>query len=121
MLLALIWVASGFYIVDTGQRGVVLRFGKYVETTEPGPRWHLPCPIESREVVNVDQVRTVEVGYRNNVKSKMLKESLMLTDDENIIDIQFAVQYILKDPKEFLFDQPLSGRCGAAGGRNRDA
>jgi membrane protease subunit HflK len=102
-VLVLVWVASGFYIVDTGQRGVVLRFGKYVETTEPGPRWHLPWPIESREVVNVDQVRTVEIGYRNNVKSKVLKESLMLTDDENIIDLQFAVQYILKDPVEFLF------------------
>jgi membrane protease subunit HflK len=101
--LVLVWVASGFYIVDTGQRGVVLRFGKYIETTEPGPRWHLPWPIESREIVNVDQVRTVEIGYRNNVKSKVVRESLMLTDDENIIDLQFAVQYILKDPKEFLF------------------
>ena len=102
-VLILVWVASGFYIVDTGQRGVVLRFGKYIETTEPGPRWHLPWPIESRELVNIDQVRTVEIGYRNNVKSKVLRESLMLTDDENIIDLQFAVQYILKDPKEFLF------------------
>ncbi|MDO9636428.1 MAG: FtsH protease activity modulator HflK, partial [Thiobacillus sp.] len=102
-VLALVWVASGFYIVDTGQRGMVLRFGQYVETTEPGPRWHFPWPIESREIVNVDQVRTVEIGYRNNVKSKVLKESLMLTDDENIIDLQFAVQYILKDPVEFLF------------------
>lgn len=102
-LVALVWLASGFYIVDTGQRGVVLRFGKYIETTEPGPRWHLPWPIESRETVNVDQVRTVEVGYRNTVRNKALKESLMLTDDENIIDLQFAVQYILKDPKEFLF------------------
>jgi len=101
--LVLVWVASGFYIVDTGQRGMVLRFGQYVETTDPGPRWHLPWPIESREIVNVDQVRTVEIGYRNNVKSKVLKESLMLTDDENIIDLQFAVQYILKDPVEFLF------------------
>lgn len=101
--LVLVWVASGFYIVDTGQRGVVLRFGKYVETTTDGPHWHLPWPIESREIVNVDQVRTVEIGYRNNVKSKVLRESLMLTDDENIIDLQFAVQYILKDPVEFLF------------------
>jgi membrane protease subunit HflK len=101
--LALVWVASGFYIVDTGQRGMVLRFGQYIETTDPGPRWHLPWPIESREIVNVDQVRTIEIGYRNNVKSKVLKESLMLTDDENIIDLQFAVQYILKDPVEFLF------------------
>jgi membrane protease subunit HflK len=103
ILMVLVWVASGFYIVDTGQRGVVLRFGKYSETTEPGPRWHLPWPIESREIVNVDQVRTVEIGYRNNVKSKVIRESLMLTDDENIIDLQFAVQYILKDPVEFLF------------------
>ncbi len=103
LLAVLVWVASGFYIVDTGQRGVVLRFGKYVETTEPGPRWHLPWPIESREIVNIDQVRTVEIGYRNNVRSKVLKESLMLTDDENIIDLQFAVQYILKDPEEYLF------------------
>ena len=102
-VLVLVWAASGFYIVDTGQRGVVLRFGKYIETTEPGPRWHLPWPVESREIVNVDQVRTVEIGYRNNVKSKVLRESLMLTDDENIIDLQFAVQYILKDPKAFLF------------------
>jgi modulator of FtsH protease HflK len=103
ILMVLVWVASGFYIVDTGQRGVVLRFGKYAETTEPGPRWHLPWPIESREIVNIDQVRTVEIGYRNNVKSKVVRESLMLTDDENIIDLQFAVQYILKDPVEFLF------------------
>lgn len=102
-VLVLVWVASGFYIVDTGQRGVVLRFGQYIETTEPGPRWHLPWPVESREIVNVDQVRTVEIGYRSDVKSKVLRESLMLTDDENIIDLQFAVQYILKDPKDFLF------------------
>jgi len=102
-VLALVWVASGFYIVDAGQRGVVLRFGQFIGTTEPGPRWHLPWPIESREIVNVDQVRTVEVGYRNSVKNKILKESLMLTDDENIIDLQFAVQYLLKDPVEFLF------------------
>ena len=104
MLVILIWLGSGFYIVNEGERGVVLRFGKFVETTQPGPRWHLPYPIENAEVVNLQQVRTVEVGYRANVKSKMLKESLMLTDDENIIDIQFAVQYILKSPEDFLFN-----------------
>ena len=103
-LVFLIWLASGFYIVDASNRGVVLRFGKYHETTQPGPRWHLPYPIETVEIVNLSQVRTVEVGYRNNVKSKVLKESLMLTDDENIIDIQFAVQYILKSPEDFLFN-----------------
>ena len=103
-VIALIWIASGFYIVDASQRGVVLRFGKYVEATQAGPRWHLPFPIESVEIVNLSQVRTVEVGYRDNVKNKILKESLMLTDDENIIDIQFAVQYFLKDPADYLFN-----------------
>ena len=103
-LIVVVWVASGFYIVYEGQRGVVLRFGKYSATTMPGPRWHLPYPIESAEVVNLDQVRTVEIGYRNNVKSPVLKESLMLTDDENIVDVQFAVQYVLKSPTDFLFN-----------------
>jgi len=106
-LLALVWLASGFYIVDASQRGVVLRFGKYVETTMPGPRWHLPYPMESAEIVNISQVRTVEIGYRNNVKSKVLKEALMLTDDENIVDVQFAVQYIIKDASEWLFNNRL--------------
>lgn len=98
------WLSSGFYIVDASERGVVLRFGKYVETTDPGPRWHLPYPFETKEIVNISQVRTVEVGYRNNVKSKVAKESLMLTDDENIIDLQFAVQYIIKDARAYLFN-----------------
>jgi modulator of FtsH protease HflK len=100
----LIWVGSGFYIVDASQRGVVLRFGKKIEVTESGPRWHLPFPVETVEIVNLSQVRTVEVGYRDNVKNKILKESLMLTDDENIIDIQFAVQFFLKDPADYLFN-----------------
>ena len=104
---ALIWLGSGFYIVDASQRGVVLRFGKLVEVTEPGPRWHLPFPVETAEIVNLSQVRTVEVGYRDNVKNKMLKESLMLTEDENIIDIQFAVQYFLSDPADYLFNNRM--------------
>jgi membrane protease subunit HflK len=103
-IVLLLWMSSGFYIVDASQRGVVLRFGKLTDTTSPGPRWHLPYPIESVEIVNLSQVRTVEVGYRDNVKNKMLKESLMLTDDENIIDIQFAVQYYLSDPGAYLFN-----------------
>jgi len=103
----LIWLGSGFYIVDESQRGVVQRFGKFVEATQPGPRWHLPFPVEKVEVVSLSQVRTVEVGYRENVKNKMLKESLMLTDDENIVDIQFAVQYFLKDPADYLFNNRM--------------
>ena len=103
-LIVLVWLASGFYIVDASQRGIVLRFGKFAEETQPGPRWHLPYPLETAEVVSVSQVRTVEIGYRNSVKSKVPKESLMLTDDENIIDIQFAVQYVVKDPRDYLFN-----------------
>jgi membrane protease subunit HflK len=103
LLILAVWLASGFYIVDEGRRGVVLRLGKYIETTMPGPRWHIPYPIETVEVVNVSQVRTVEVGYRGNPKNKQPQEALMLTDDENIVDIQFAVQYTLKSPEDYLF------------------
>lgn len=103
VILMVVWVGSGFYIIDEGQRGVVLRFGQHVDTTLPGLRWHMPYPVEKVETVNISQVRTVEIGYRNNVRSKVLKESLMLTDDENIVDIQFAVQYILSSPEDFLF------------------
>ena len=99
-----VWLSSGFYIVDASQRGLVLRFGKYKESTEPGLRWRLPYPIESHELVNVSGVRTIEVGYRGSEKNKVLREALMLTDDENIINIQFAVQYILKDPVEYIFN-----------------
>src|SRR3989475_8936623 len=70
----------------------------------PGLRWRLPWPIQSQEIVNLAQVRTLEVGYRNNVRTKVLKESLMLTDDENIVDLQFAVQYLVKDAKDFTFN-----------------
>ena len=103
-IILLIWLASGFYIVDQGRRGIVLTFGKYTETTLPGPRWHLPYPIQSAEVVNLSQVKTVEVGYRGSKSSKMPKESLMLTDDENIIDIQFAVQFNLKSVEDNVFN-----------------
>lgn len=98
------WFASGFYIVVEGQRGVVLTFGKFSETTNAGLHLRFPYPIQSHEIVELTSVRTVELGYRNNVKTKVLRESLMLTDDENIIDIQFAVQYILKDPEDYLFN-----------------
>ena len=100
----LAWLASGFYIVDASQRGLVLQFGKYKESTESGLRWRLPYPIQAHELVNISGVRTIEVGYRGSEKNKVLKEALMLTDDENIINIQFAVQYILKDPVEYIFN-----------------
>jgi len=103
-LAVLVWLASGFYIVDEGRRGVVTRFGKYTETTLPGPRWHLPFPVEAVELVDFSQVKTIEIGYRNSLKSKVDKEAVMLTDDENIIDIQFAVQYNIKDAFAYVFN-----------------
>src|SRR3954466_5234386 len=103
-LVLAVWLASGFYIVVEGQRGVVLTFGRFSQETPPGLRWRLPWPIQSVEIVNLAQVRTLEVGYRNNVRTKVLKESLMLTDDENIVDLQFAVQYTVKDPRDYIFN-----------------
>ena len=104
LLLIAVWLASGFYIVDEGKRGVVLRLGKYLETTMPGPRWHMPYPIESVEVVDVARVRPVEVGYRGSTKNKQPQEALMLTDDENIVDVQFGVQWTIKSPEDYLFN-----------------
>ena len=101
---AVIWLASGFYIVDASQRGIVLQFGRFVESTEPGLRWRLPYPVQTHELVNLTGVRTVEIGYRGSERNKVLKEALMLTDDENIVNIQFAVQYVLKDPQQYLFN-----------------
>jgi membrane protease subunit HflK len=100
----LVWLASGFYIVDASQRGLVLQFGRYKASTEPGLQWRLPYPIQSHELVNIAEMRVREVGYRGNVQNKVLKESLMLTDDLNIIDVQFAVQFILKDQVDYAFN-----------------
>ena len=104
----LIWLLTGFYIVDQGSRGVILRFGENIGVSQPGPRWHIPFPIESVEIINQEQVRTIEVGYRSSsdlaANSQDLRESLMLTGDENIVDLQFAVQYNLKSVEDFLFN-----------------
>lgn len=108
VIAVLLWLATGIYIVTQGERGVVLRFGKKIDVTEAGLRWHLPFPIEHVEKVNVEKVSTIEIGYRTNQrtggKSKVPKEALMLTEDENIIDIEFAVQYKVKDASEYLFN-----------------
>ena len=106
IVIFLVWLATGFYIVDQGSRGVVLTFGENTAITLPGPRWHIPYPIETVEIVNQEQVRTIEVGYRSlgEGATQQLKESLMLTGDENIIDLQFAVQYNLKSVEDFLFN-----------------
>ena len=112
-IVLLIWLASGAFIVQEGQVGVVTTFGRLSHTTGAGFNWRWPAPIQSHETVNVSQVRTAEVGYRDNVRNKQGAEALMLTDDENIIDIQFAVQYTLKDPVAWVFnnrDQETSVR-----------
>lgn len=102
----IIWVLTGVYIVEEGRVGVVTTFGKYSETTTPGFRWRAPWPIQSHEVVDVYTVRTVAIGARG--KQDRLKEALMLTDDENIVDVDFNVQYRLKDgiegARDFLFN-----------------
>lgn len=92
----LIWAASGIYIIDEGKRGVVLQLGAYDGTTGPGPHWFAPF-LQTVEVVEFESVRSVELGYRAD-------EALMLTQDENIIDIKFAVQYQVKDPRDYLFN-----------------
>jgi membrane protease subunit HflK len=104
VVVALIWLASGSFIVQEGQTGVVYTFGKVSHTTGSGFNWRWPYPFQSDETVKVSQMRMVEIGYRGNIKNKQARESLMLTDDENIIDIQFAVQFKLKDPVAWLLN-----------------
>ncbi|CAI8727995.1 FtsH protease activity modulator HflK [Methylocaldum szegediense] len=103
-----IWGLTGIYLVDEGSRGVVTRFGRYTETTMPGLHWHIPAPIEQVQVVNMEQQRFLEVGYRSGGRQQSLgsvpREALMLTQDENIIDIRLAVQYQIKDAKDYLFN-----------------
>ena len=103
----ILWGLSGFYIVDEGNHGVETRFGKYIGTTQSGLNWHIPAPIERVDIVNVKQQRFIEVGYRSSAGDQVAavpKEALMLTKDENYVDVRLAVQYQVKDAKEFLFN-----------------
>jgi membrane protease subunit HflK len=101
------WALSGIYIIDEGKRGVILRFGKYLETTLPGPHWR-PRFVDDVEVVDVEARRFVEIGYRSGGRQggggTVLRESLMLTEDENIVNLQIAVQYQVSDARDFLFN-----------------
>jgi membrane protease subunit HflK len=107
ILAVLVWLLSGIYIVDPAERGVVLRFGAFQTSTTQGPHWHIPYPIESVYKVNVEQVRATEIGFRNSPNSYsggVSSESLMLTKDENMVDVNLAVQYKIVDAKAFLFN-----------------
>lgn len=100
----LIWLGTGFFIVQEGQQAVITQFGKYKSTVGAGFNWRLPYPLQKHELVYVSQIRSVDVGSDNIVRSTGLRESAMLTEDENIVEIKFAVQYRLNDARAWLFE-----------------
>jgi membrane protease subunit HflK len=103
LVVVVVWTLSGIFIVQEGQAGVVLQFGKYKYTTRPGINWRLPSPIQAHEIVNVSNVRSVEIGRSFVIQATNLRDSSMLTEDENIIDVKFSVQYRLKEPTDYIF------------------
>jgi len=103
-VVALIWLGSGFFIVQEGQQAVVTSFGKYSHTADAGFQWRMPYPFQANEVVSFTQLRSTEVGRNAVIAATGLRDSSMLTQDENIVDIRFTVQYRLKDARAFLFE-----------------
>lgn len=99
-----IWASTGFFIVQEGQQAVITQFGRYHSTVGAGFNWRLPYPFQRQELVFVTQIRSVDVGRDNVIKSTGLRESAMLTEDENILEIKFAVQYRLTDARAYLFE-----------------
>jgi membrane protease subunit HflK len=102
--LLVIWLGSGFFIVQEGQQAVITQFGRYHGTVNAGFNWRLPYPIQAHETVFVTQIRSVDVGSDSIVRTTGLRESAMLTADENIVEIKFAVQYRLSDARAYLFE-----------------
>ena len=100
----LIWLGTGFFIVQEGQQAVITQFGKYHSTVGAGFNWRMPYPIQRHELVFVTQIRSVDVGRDVVIKATGLRESAMLTEDENIVEIKFAVQYRLNDARAYLFE-----------------
>ncbi|MFZ4742126.1 MAG: FtsH protease activity modulator HflK [Limnohabitans sp.] len=100
----LIWLGTGFFIVQEGQQAVITQFGKYKSTVGAGFNWRLPYPVQRHELVFVTQIRSVDIGRDNVIKATGLRESAMLTEDENIVEIKFAVQYRLNDARAYLFE-----------------
>jgi len=105
----LIWLSTGFFIVQEGQQAVITQFGKYKTSVGAGFNWRLPYPIQRHELVFVTQIRSVDVGRDTVIKSTGLRESAMLTEDENIVEIKFAVQYRLNDARAWLFESKNPG------------
>ena len=101
---ALIWLGTGFFIVQEGQQAVITQFGKYHKTVNAGINWRLPYPVQRHELVYVSQIRSADVGRDSIIKTTGLRESAMLTEDENIVEIKFAVQYRLSDARAWLFE-----------------
>ena len=104
LIVVVVWLFSGSFIVQEGQKAVVTTFGKYSHTVEAGWGWRLPYPIQANETVNFTQTTTVEIGSTSPSQSTGLRDSAMLTQDENIVDMRFTVQYSLKDARAFLFE-----------------
>ena len=100
----LVWLATGFFIVQEGQQAVITQFGKYHSTVSAGFNWRMPYPVQRHELVFVTQIRSVDIGRDNIIKATGLRESAMLTEDENIVEIKFAVQYRLNDARAYLFE-----------------
>lgn len=103
-VVALIWLGTGFFIVQEGQQAVITQFGKYHSSVGAGFNWRLPYPIQRHELIFVTQIRSVDVGRDTIIKATGLRESAMLTEDENIVEIKFAVQYRLNDARAYLFE-----------------
>ncbi len=130
--IVLLWLGSGFFIVQEGQVGVITQFGAYKSTAQAGFQWRYPYPFQQAEIVDVSQLRTYEVGFRGNARNKVAPEALMLTSDENIVDIQFVVQYRVqptgapdylfktRDPDESVHQVAQSSMREVVGGRRMD-
>ena len=124
IILAFVWLASGLYRVGPDEQGVVLRFGKFIKTTQPGLHYHIPLPIETVQTPKVTKVNRIDIGFRSERDSgfssgggvaDVPQESLMLTGDENIVNIDFSVFWVIKDAGKFLFEiQDPEGTVKAA-------
>ena len=123
IILAFLWLASGLYRVLPDEQGVVLRFGKFIKTTQPGLNYHIPFPVEAVQTPKVTKVNRIDIGFRSEGDSgfsskgvgDVPQESLMLTGDENIVNIDFSVFWVIKDAKKFLFQiQDPEGTVKAA-------